>query len=464
MNAKQSTIKERCSLTGVGLHTGQEVTLTFCPAGEGEGIKFKRVDLPSQPIVEADVDNVIDLSRGTTIAKGDAKVGTVEHVMAALAGLEIDNVLVEIDGGETPIMDGSAMPFVEALQTSGLREQAADREYFEIPHNVYYSEPERGVEMVAMPLNGYRITVMVDYNSTVLGSQHASITELAEFVNEVATSRTFCFLHELEALVKANLIKGGDLNNAIVIVDRKVEEPELQKLAELFQKEKIEVQAEGILNNVQLRYQNEPARHKLLDLIGDLALIGSPIKAQIMAARPGHAANIEFAKKIKRLMQKRKREAAVPKYNPDVVPVYDSKQIKQILPHDHPFLFVDKVTEISAKHAVGIKSVTMTEDFFRGHFPDDPIMPGVLQVEALAQLGGIMFLSNVDKPEEYMTLFMKIENAKFKDKVVPGDTMVMRVELMAPLRRGIGAVKGQIFIGSKLVMEAELLAQILKKR
>ncbi|MGZ5242689.1 MAG: bifunctional UDP-3-O-[3-hydroxymyristoyl] N-acetylglucosamine deacetylase/3-hydroxyacyl-ACP dehydratase [Bacteroidia bacterium] len=464
MNTKQCTIKEVLSISGVGLHTGQEVTLTFNPAPENYGYKFQRTDMPGQPIIEADVDYVVDLSRGTTLGKGDARVATVEHVLAALAGLEIDNCLIQMDAQETPIMDGSAQYFVDALLKVGIVEQQAEREYYEVPHNIHYSEPERGVEMIAMPLDGFRMTVMVDYNSTVLGSQHASITDIQEFRREIASSRTFCFLHELEELLKHNLIKGGDLNNAIVIVDRKVSSEELDHLSKLFGKKRIEVQSEGILDNVKLRYQNEPARHKLLDLIGDLALVGVPIKAQIMAARPGHAANVAFAKKIKKSMQKRKRDALTPTYDPNVKPIFDGKDIMRFLPHKYPFLFVDKIIEISPKHIVGVKNVTVSEYFFPGHFPNDPIMPGVLQIEAMAQVGGVMILSDIEDADNYATLFMKIEHAKFKDKVVPGDTMLIRMELTQPVRRGICMMKGQIFVGNKVVTEAELMAQIVKKK
>ena len=464
MNNKQTTIKEEFSMSGVGLHTGEDVTLTFKPAPEHHGIKFQRTDLPYQPVVEADVDYVVDLSRGTTLGKGDARVGTIEHVMAALAGLEIDNVLIETNASEMPIMDGSAQEFVDAILKTGIKEQSGDREYYEVPHNIHYSEPERGVEMIAMPLDGYRLTVMVDYNSTVLGSQHASITNLYEFRKEIASSRTFCFLHELEELIKNNLIKGGDLNNAIVIVDRKVSQDELNSLSKLFNKKHIEVQEKGILDNVELRYQNEPARHKLLDLIGDLALVGVPIKAQIMAARPGHAANVAFAKKIKKAMQKTQRDAGVPVYNPNEKPIFEAKDIQKILPHGHPFIFVDKIIELSPKHVVGVKNVTQTENFFQGHFPNDPIMPGVLQIEAMAQVGGVMILSELENPENYATLFMKIEHAKFKEKVVPGDTMLIRMDLTAPVRRGICMMKGQIFVGNRVVTEAVLMAQIVKQK
>lgn len=464
MNTKQTTIKESFTISGVGLHTGEQVHLTFKPAPENHGYIFKRVDLENQPIIEADVDYVVDTSRGTTLAKGKARVSTIEHVLSALAGLEIDNVLLEIDGSEMPIMDGSAAFFVDKLLEVGTTEQKEEREYFEVPHNIYYSEPQQKVEMIAMPLDGYRATVMVDYNSPVLGSQHASINDMQEFAKEIAGSRTFCFLHELEELVKRDLIKGGDLNNAIVIVDKKVSEDELSSLSKLFNREGIKVKKEGILNNLDLRYQNEPARHKLLDLIGDLALVGVPIKAQIMAARPGHAANVAFARKIKKIMLKTRRQSKTPRYDVNKPPIYTAQQIEQMLPHKYPFLLVDKVIELSASHILGVKNVTMNEHFFTGHFPGNPVMPGVLQIEALAQTGGVMIMSNLEDPENYMTYFLKIEKARFKEKVVPGDTLLLRLDMVAPLRRGICTMRGQAFVGQTLVSEAELTAQVVKFR
>jgi len=464
MNLKQTTIKEPITVSGVGLHTGEKAQMTFNPASENHGIKFRRTDLENQPLLEADVDLVVDTSRGTTLGKNGVKVATVEHVMAALAGMEIDNLLIDLDAPEAPIIDGSADPFISYIQCVGLQEQKAQREYFEVPYNIHYSEQDRSVEMIAMPLDGYRSTVMVDYNSPVLGSQHASISDIGEFNREIASSRTFCFLHELEELINNNLIKGGDINNAIVIVDKQISQNELNHLAKIFNKNDINVKSEGILNNIDLRHQNEPARHKLLDLVGDLALIGTPIKAQIMAARPGHAANIEFAKKIKRIMKRTKRKHQAPGVNADSEPIYDAQEISKILPHSHPFLFVDKITELSESHIVGIKNVTMTENFFHGHFPNNPVMPGVLQVEAMAQVGGVMILSQMDNPNDYSTYFLKIENAKFKEKVVPGDTMVFRMELVSSIKRGICSMRGQIFVGNKLVTEGEMMAQIVKNK
>lgn len=461
---KQTTLKKPVTVSGVGLHTGAAVTLTFLPAPVNHWYKFQRTDLEGQPVIEADCELVTDTSRGTTLEKNGARISTVEHALAALVGLEIDNVLLQVDGPEMPIMDGSSMPFVELLQQAGIEEQDAEREYFSIPHNVHYNDAVNHVEMVAMPLDDYRATVMVDYNSPVLGSQHATITNLSEFESQIAPCRTFCFLHELEMMLNNNLIKGGDLNNAIVIVDRVVEDDEMDRLAKVFNKPKVEVRKEGILNNLELRFQNEPARHKLLDLLGDLALIGMPVKAQIMAARPGHASNVAFAKKIKALIKKTKKKADsdAPVYNPGMKPLYDHKDISRFLPHKHPFLLVDKIMSKTATQVIAIKNVTGDQYFFNGHFPGDPIFPGVLQLEAMAQAGGVLILSEVQDPENYTTLFLKIDNARFKDKVVPGDTLVMKLELLEPIRRGICLMRGRCYVGEKLVSEAEMMAQIVK--
>jgi UDP-3-O-[3-hydroxymyristoyl] N-acetylglucosamine deacetylase / 3-hydroxyacyl-[acyl-carrier-protein] dehydratase len=461
---KQTTIKKAVTVSGVGLHTGANVQLTFMPAPVNHWYKFQRVDLENKPVIEADCDLVVDTSRGTTLEKHGARVSTVEHALAALVGLEIDNVLLQIDGPEMPIMDGSSKPFVDLLLEAGIVEQDAEREYFIVPSNVHYNDTNNKVEMVAMPLDDYRATVMVDYNSPVLGSQHATITNLSEFESQIASCRTFCFLHELEMMISNNLIKGGDLNNAIVIVDRVVEDHEMERLAKIFNKPKVEVRKEGILNNVELRFQNEPARHKLLDLLGDLALIGMPIKAQIMAARPGHGSNVAFAKKIKAIIKKMKKKSIndAPVYNPNVKALYEHKDISRFLPHKHPFLLVDKILEKSPTHVLAIKNITADQYFFNGHFPGDPIFPGVLQLEAMAQAGGVLVLSEVPDPENYATLFLKIDNAKFKDKVVPGDTLVMKLELMEPIRRGICLMRGRAYVGEKLVSEAEMMAQIVK--
>lgn len=464
----QTTLNGPVSFSGVGLHTGNQVTMTFLPAEEDHGYIFQRVDLEGQPKVRADVDNVVDTSRGTTIEENGARVYTVEHVLAALAGLEIDNVLIQLDAPEPPIADGSSYPFIEELLKVGIKEQNKEREYFEIPRNIAFREEERGVEMIAMPLNDYRISVMVDYNSPVLGSQHASITKMSEFKDEISSCRTFCFLHELEMLLENNLIKGGDLNNAIVIVDRVVDDSELEHLAKLFNKPKVEVKKEGILNNVQLRFQNEPARHKLLDMIGDLALVGKPLKAQIMAARPGHAANVEFARKIKKVMietkKMLKKKQDIPFYDPNLKPIYSYTEIGRIMPHKFPFLLVDKIVELSDKKVVAVKNITGDQYFFQGHFPNEPLMPGVLQLECMAQAGGVLVLHDKEEPEKWSTYFVKIENAKFKDKVVPGDTLVIKMELTAPVRRGLCLMHGEAYVGDRMVCEADMMAQVIMNK
>lgn len=468
MEKLQTTIKKSFTMSGVGLHTGMPVNLTFNPAPEHHGYVFQRIDIEGKPTIKADCDLVVDTSRGTTLEQNGARVSTVEHVLAALTGLEIDNVLMELDGPEMPIMDGSSIEFVNQLLSTGIQIQKAEREYFEITENITYRDENNQVEMVAMPLNDYRLTVMVDYNSPVLGSQHASITTLSEFKEQIASCRTFCFLHELEMLVKNNLIKGGDLNNAIVIVDRVVEEHELESLAKLFNKPKVEVKKEGILNNVQLRFHNEPARHKLLDMIGDLALIGTPIKAQIMAARPGHAANVEFAKKIKRQIEKIKKEnkfkVDVPVYDPSKAPVYTHSEVEKLLPHKWPFLLVDKVIKLTDNEVVAVKNVSADQYFFPGHFPGEALFPAVLQIEALAQAGGVLILSREPDPENFSTYFVKIDYAKFKGKVVPGDTLLLKMELIAPIRRGMCLMRGTAFVGNRVVCEAEMMAQVIRNK
>jgi UDP-3-O-[3-hydroxymyristoyl] N-acetylglucosamine deacetylase/3-hydroxyacyl-[acyl-carrier-protein] dehydratase len=462
VNLKQHTIKRQVTISGVGLHTGVKVNMTFVPAAVNHGIKFQRIDLEGRPTVDADVDNVVDLSRGTTIEQSGARINTVEHTLAAVVGLQIDNILIQLDGPEPPIMDGSSIQFVEAIEDAGLEEQNALRNFFEVPHSTFYKDPERDVEIAALPLDDYRVTVMVDYNSPVLGSQHASMTNINQFSKEIASCRTFCFLHELEMLQKQNLIKGGDLNNAIVVVDRVVKDDELDHLAKLFNKPKVEVKKEGILNNVELRYKNEPARHKLLDMIGDLALVGRPLKAQILAARPGHAANVAFAKQLKKLMKEGSKHQ-IPRYDPSLPPVMNVNQIYKALPHTYPFKLVDKIFHLDETTVAGIKNVTINEPFFQGHFPGNPVMPGVLQIEAMVQTGGILVLNTVPDPENYWTYFLSIESCRFRKMVLPGDQIIFKCELLAPIKRGIAKMQGQAFVAGNLVCEAVMSASIVRK-
>lgn len=462
-SSNQQTLKSPVSLHGVGLHTGSHVTITMKPANPGYGIRFQRIDLPEQPVVKADADLVVDTSRGTTLEYNGARVSTVEHVLSALVGLQIDNVLIELDGPEIPILDGSAREFIEAIESAGIQEQEATRIVYSIDTNIHYYDPVKNVDMLLIPSNDYAITTLIDFNSPVLGTQHATLKNLGEFKNEIGPCRTFCFLHELEYLLENNLIKGGDLNNAIVVVDKVVENDQLAHLAKVFNKQKIEVKSEGILNNIQLRYPNEPARHKLLDVVGDLALVGHAFKGHIIASRPGHASNVEFAKKIKQYIKQNKHLSDVPVYDPMQTPIYDINRIEKVLPHKFPFLLVDKIIELSDKHVVGIKNVTFNEPFFQGHFPQNPVMPGVLQLEAMAQVGGILALNNIEDPQNFDTYFLKIDKAKFKQKVIPGDTLILKLELISPIRRGICEMKGTAYVGNKLVTEAELVAQIIRK-
>jgi UDP-3-O-[3-hydroxymyristoyl] N-acetylglucosamine deacetylase/3-hydroxyacyl-[acyl-carrier-protein] dehydratase len=459
---KQHTLSQPIHISGTGLHTGILVDMTLKPAHPGFGIQFQRVDLPDQPIIKADCDLVTDTSRGTTLQVGDAKVSTVEHILASLVGMGIDNALIELNGPEVPIMDGSSAPFIAEIEAAGVEEQDAAKAWYSLDENIYHYDEEKRVEMVALPALDYQLTTLIDFNSPVLGTQHAGLKTIKDFKSEIAPCRTFCFLHELEMLLENDLIKGGDINNAIVVVDKTVSDAEMSRLAKIFNRDKIEVKSEGYLNNLELRFPNEPARHKLLDVIGDLALIGYPIKARIIANRPGHSTNIEFAKKIKHYIRKNKHVKNVPVYDPALPPVYTLDQIEKTLPHRHPFLFVDKIVELSDTHIVGIKNVTFNEWFFPGHFPGNPVMPGVLQIEALAQTGGILCINSM--PEgKYDTYFLKIDNCKFKQMVRPGDTMVLKLEMTGPIRRGICEMRGTVFVGGKIATEADLVAQIVKR-
>lgn len=462
MSIKQRTIQTAVSISGVGLHTGKQVNLTFQPAPDNHGYKFQRVDLPGNPIIDADVDNVVDTSRGTTLEQNGAKVYTTEHVLAALVGLEIDNALIQLDGPEMPIMDGSSLPFIKLLESAGSVEQKAERIYFELTENLSYEDPIKKVEMLAVPQDEFRVTVMVDYNSDLLGTQHASMYHVGEFKSEIAMCRTFVFLHELEALLAHNLIKGGDLNNAIVLVDKEVPKDKIDHLKKVFNKEDVEIKGRGVLNNTTLHYYNEPARHKLLDIVGDLALVGVPLKMHVLAARPGHAGNIAFAKKIKELIKSKKKEPK--QFDLNKTPLYDINDIAKMLPHRFPFLMIDKIMEMDDTTIVGVKNVTMNEPFFQGHFPDNPIFPGVMQIEAMAQVGGIFALSQVPDPEYYSTYFMKIDGVKFKQKVVPGDSIVFKLTLESPIRRGLVNMRGVAYVAGKEVCEAVMLAQVIKDK
>jgi UDP-3-O-[3-hydroxymyristoyl] N-acetylglucosamine deacetylase/3-hydroxyacyl-[acyl-carrier-protein] dehydratase len=462
MSDKQRTIKNPVSISGVGLHTGAPVTLTFNPAPENHWYKFQRVDIEGQPIIEADADLATDTSRGTTLEKNGIKVHTTEHVLAALVGLGIDNCLIQVTAPEMPIMDGSSLKFIELLESAGIVEQETDRDYFELEENLTFEDPVKKVEMLAVPQDDFRVTVMVDYGSEVLGTQHASMYNLSEFKSQIAPCRTFVFLRELEALLQHNLIKGGDLDNAIVLVDSELPEEKLNYLRKVFNKPNVEVKGRGVLNNTKLHFYNEPARHKLLDIVGDLALVGKPMKIHVLAARPGHAGNVDFAKKIKALVKKQKAEKDHLKIDLNKPALLNITDIMKILPHRQPMLLVDKIMELSADHVVGVKNVTLNEEFFKGHFPENPVMPGVMLIEAMAQCGGVLVLKTVPDPENYLTYFMKIDGVKFKKMVIPGDTVVFSLVLVTPIRRGICHMKGIAYVNNKPVMEAEMMAQIVK--
>jgi UDP-3-O-[3-hydroxymyristoyl] N-acetylglucosamine deacetylase/3-hydroxyacyl-[acyl-carrier-protein] dehydratase len=464
MSEKQRTLAKEVSLTGKGLHTGIVVTITFKPAPANHGYKFCRVDLPGKPIIDALAEHVTDTSRGTTLVHNNASVATIEHVLAALHGLRIDNALIELNGPEAPIMGGASWKFVEAIKEVGLVELKEDRNYFVVKQKITFSDEEHGVDLIVYPDDHFSINVLIDYNSRILGNQYAILDSIDDFEKDICKSRTFVFFHELEPLFKAGLIKGGDLDNAIVILEREVDQEEIDRIAKLFNRPGISSHKAGILNNTELRYPNEPARHKLLDIMGELALVAHPIKGKVVATRPGHSANTKLAKLIRQEMKKTISKRDIPLYDPTQPPVFTVEEIKNRLPHRAPFLLVDKIISLDETSIVGIKNVTFNETFFQGHFPEEPIMPGVLLVEALAQTGGLLVLSTVDEPVKYSTYFLKIDKVKFKNKVVPGDTVILKMELVDVIRRGIVTMFGQAFVGNKLVLEGELTAQVVKNK
>ncbi len=460
---KQKTIKNEISLTGVGLHTGKEVTMTFKPAPVNNGFTFVRVDLQGQPVIEADANYVVNTQRGTNLEKLGVKIQTPEHVLAAVVGCDLDNIIIELNASELPIMDGSSKYFVEAIEKAGIEEQDASRNVYVVKEVISFTDEATGSEILVMPSDEYQVTTMVDFGTKVLGTQNATLKSLSDFKQEIASSRTFSFLHELESLLEHGLIKGGDLNNAIVYVDKEISESTMANLKKAFGKDEISVKPNGVLDNLTLHYPNEAARHKLLDVIGDLSLIGVRIQGKIIANKPGHFVNTQFAKKLAKIIKIEQRNH-VPTYDLHQEPLMDIHKIMSMLPHRPPFLLIDRIIEMSDRHVVGLKNVTMNENFFVGHFPEAPVMPGVLIVEAMAQTGGILVLSTVPDPENYLTYFMKIDNVKFKHKVLPGDTLIFKCELISPIRRGICHMQANAYANGKLVTEAELMAQIARKQ
>ena len=459
----QRTIAQEATLTGVGLHTGDNVTMTFKPAPPNHGYAFKRIDLEGEPTIEADAHYVVNTQRGTNLEKKGVKINTSEHVLAALVGLEIDNVIIELDAAEPPIMDGSSKYFVEALEKAGIVEQDAPLDEYIVKDVISYVDEESGSEITVIPADEYQVTTMVDFGTKVLGTQNATLKHISDFKDEIADARTFSFLHEIEMLLEHGLIKGGDLNNAIVYVDKELSPDTMEKLKVAFKKDSIAVKPNGILDNLTLHYPNEAARHKLLDVIGDLALVGTKIRGKVIANKPGHFVNTQFAKKLAKIIKIEKRNK-VPSFDLHQEPLMDVTKIMSMLPHRPPFLLVDKILELTDNCVVGVKNVTMNEPFFVGHFPGEPVMPGVLQIEAMAQTGGILVLSTVPDPENYLTFFMKMDNVKFKQMVKPGDTLIFKLELISPIRRGICHMQGYAYANGKLATEAELMAQIVKKK
>ena len=459
---KQRTLAASFSLKGKGLHTGLEIEITFNPAPENHGYKIKRVDMEGQPTIDALAENVASTDRGTVLSKNGVTVGTIEHAMATLYAFEIDNCLIEVNAPEFPILDGSSRFFAEAIQRVGIVEQGAPKDFYIVKHKIEVKDEESGASVVILPDDKFSANVLISFNSPVLSNQFATLNDLSEFPTEIAASRTFVFVREVEMLLQHNLIKGGDLDNAIVIYDQKLPQESLDKLADMMNLPHKQLQELGYVNNEPLMFDNEPARHKLIDVIGDLALIGRPIRGRVIATRPGHKINNQLARLIRKDIKINNIQAPV--YNPDLAPIMDVNRIRELLPHRYPFQLVDKIIEIGGNYIVGVKNITTDEPFFQGHFPQEPVMPGVLQIEAMAQTGGLLVLNSVDEPERYSTYFMTINNVKFRQKVVPGDTLILRLELLAPIRRGISTMQGYVFVGDKLVSEAQFMAQIIKNK
>lgn len=459
---KQNTLADSFSLEGKGLHTGLNIHITFNPAPENHGYKIKRTDLPEQPIIDAVAENVINTQRGTVIGKKDIQISTIEHAMAALYAAGIDNCLIEVDAPEFPILDGSSRFYTEGISKVGLKKQTANKQYYIVKHKIEVKDEETGASIMILPEDNFSVNVLVSYNSPVLTNQYAVMDDFSQFPSEISASRTFVFVREIEMLIQNNLIKGGDLDNAIVIYDQKVSQDSLDKLADMMNQPRKSAEELGYISNNPLVFDNEPARHKLLDVIGDIALIGRTLKGRIIATHPGHSINNKLARMIRKEIKL--NEVQAPVYDPNKAPVMDINRIRELLPHRYPFLLVDKIIEIGDNYIVGIKNITANEPFFQGHFPQEPVMPGVLQVEAMAQTGGLLVLNSVEKPERYSTYFMKIDGVKFRQKVVPGNTLILRLELLAPIRRGISTMKGLVFVGDTLVSEAEFMAQIIKNK
>ena len=459
---KQCTLKESFSVSGKGLHTGMSIQATFKPAPTNHGYKFQRMDLEGCPIIDALAENVTETTRGTVIGRGDARVSTVEHALAALYAAGIDNCLIEVNAPEMPILDGSAIEYATNIERVGIEEQNEDKDFYIVKEKLEVVDEENGASIVVLPFDSFRIDAMIEFKSPIIPNQFASLNSLSRFKDEIAASRTFVFVREVEPLVKANLIKGGDLDNALVIYDQPMEQTDLDKLADLMGVPHKHVSELGYISNIPLAYENEPARHKLMDVLGDLALIGRPLKGYVIATKPGHSINTQFSKRVRREIKHQELQAPV--YNPNVAPVMDINRIRQLLPHRYPFLLVDKIIEIGTNYIVGVKNVSGNEPFFQGHFPQEPVMPGVLQVEAMAQVGGLLVLNKVENPEKYSTYFMKMDNVKFRQKVVPGDTLIFHLSLLTEIRRGCAVMKGYAFVGEKIVSEAEFMAQIIKNK